>query len=541
MNILGIGGSSHDFSACIWVNDQLKYAIEDERLTRVKHSLGLDIDVHGCQAVDYCLAAAGVTIDEVDLIIGNDVVNRKYYRPFHRSIKLINHHLAHAASAFYPSAFDEAAILIVDGAGSAIGQEGINETITYYYGKNTEIQELKKVTGQMKWKEDYSSVENSVGYFYDVLSHGIGFFNLENGKTMGLAPYGTPKYVDEFKRFFTMDDEGNFTQTKEHIREMKKFIRHTIALLEDQEAIFQEKADIAFAGQYHLEQIMIKACRYLYSKTKTKHLCLAGGVALNSVANYKILEQTPFEQLFIQPAAGDAGTSIGSALYGYHELMQQPRVSSTSFFSPYLGVEYSEQQMEETIRTYQERLRVRRLERTDQETASLIAEGNIIGWFQGCSEIGPRALGNRSILADPRRKDMKDTINARIKHREPFRPFAPIVLEEKQHEYFSMHHPSYYMLLVPYVLENKRALVPSITHTDGTGRVQTVSRQLNPKLHQLLTAFDELTGVPVLLNTSFNDNGEPIVESPADAIECFLKIDLDYLIIGDYLLSKRAE
>jgi carbamoyltransferase len=305
------------------------------------------------------------------------------------------------------------------------------------------------------------------------------------------------------------------------------------------ELLFEEMANIAYAGQYHLEQILLACANFLYRKTKSKNLCIAGGVALNSVANYKILENTHFENIFIQPAAGDAGTSIGAALYGYYHIMDQPMPSTKEKFSPYLGKNYSKQSIEQAIGLYKEKLLIVKPEHLFKETAKILSEGKIIGWFQGKSEIGPRALGNRSILADARNKDMKDSINSRIKHREAFRPFAPLVLENKQADYFSTDHPSYYMLLVPYIHEAKRDEVPSITHVDGTGRVQTVSETMNPVLHDLLSAFYDLTGTPILLNTSFNDNGEPIVETPTDAIECFLNIDLDYLIMDDYILSKK--
>ncbi|UNK18932.1 hypothetical protein MNQ98_02470 [Paenibacillus sp. N3/727] len=537
MNILALGGSSHDFSTCLMLDGKMAVAIEEERITRIKHSLDLDVKSSGNQAALYCLQSQGLTLSEIDLIIGNDIMDRNYYKPYRDRMILMNHHLAHASSAFYPSPFEEAAILVVDGAGSEIG--GLNETTTYYYGKGTEIQELLKLTGKMEWNQVLSPVENSMGYFYDVLSNGIGFHKLTNGKTMGLAPYGSTTYVKEFERFYTMDDEGKFIQSKAHIQAMKIFIRHTVGVIRDEEKRFQAKADIAYAGQYHLERAMIKACRYLHARTRSRHLCLAGGVALNSVANYKILEETPFEHIFVQPAAGDAGTAIGSAYYGYHVTMNQPRGDVSVPFSPYLGRTFDAEDYEIALQQFAEHITVESLDDLYGSVASILDQGEIIGWFQDRSEIGPRALGNRSILADARRKDMKDLINSRIKHREAFRPFAPIVLEEEQTKYFAMDHPSYYMLLVPNILEEKRSEVPSITHADGTGRVQTVSKQINPKLHRLLSSFQRLTGTPILLNTSFNDNGEPIVETPVDAIRCFLNIDLDGLVLDKWLIRKK--
>lgn len=539
MRVLGIGGSIHDFAACIIENGEVRIAIEDERLTRVKHSLDLDFERHGCKAVDYCLEHAGLTLREMDAIVVNDAVNPAYYRSFARLTTKVLHHDTHAASCYYPSGFEEAAILVVDGAGGLV--DGKHETVSYYAGGRDGMRPLKKVTGAMSaGDERYAPcVEHSMGYFYDLLSNGIGFYRLTSGKTMGLAPYGTKKYVGEFGDFYAMDDEGNFAQTAEQIARMKLFMKQALkAAIRNKEDLFQTKADLAYAGQYHLEQMMLKAARYLHRVTGSKQLCLAGGVALNSVANYRILEETPFERLFIQPAAGDGGTAIGAAYYGYHMLLGQPRPAERKLFSPYLGRPYDTDEIASLLEAYAGQVEAHVPERLQDEVAALLDEGNIVGWFQGRSEIGPRALGNRSILADPRRADMKDIINARIKHREAFRPFAPIVLEEAQGEYFSTTHPAYYMLLVPYVREERRAEIPSVTHVDGSGRVQTVSKQLNPELYGLLSAFRRRTGTPVLLNTSFNDNGEPIVESPKDAIDCFLRIDLDVLVLDRFILRK---
>lgn len=545
MNIIGVGGSSHDFSVCLMVDGKITYAIEDERITRIKHSLDMDeASIRQCSALTYCLEAGKLRLEDVDLIVGNDAIDRRYLHPFQRhrnKLQLINHHLAHAASAFYPSPFENSAILVIDGVGSLIDAEnGLNESMTFYHGIGREIHEIKKISGRAYSKSPVVKAENSIGLFYDILSWGLGFYQLNQGKTMGLAPYGTAKYVDYFSRFYAMNDEGNYQQTEKQYQEMTKFIRHTLVPVGDGEAKFQEMADIAFAGQYHLEQVIIQAARYLYEKTKSPNLCLAGGVALNSVANYKILEQTPFENIFIQPAAGDNGTAIGSALYGCYQIQNMPRIMEGTKFSPYLGVEYTDQHIADILDEYKDRVSVVKPDDIYPATAKLLAEGKIIGWFQGRSEIGPRALGNRSILANPRLKQMKDTINARIKHREAFRPFAPVVLEEYQTQYFRMQHPSYYMLLVPGIHSEKQEEIPAVTHVDGTGRVQTVSRELNPILHHLLSAFHEETGTPILLNTSFNDNGEPIIESPRDAMECFLKIDLDHLIINGYILTKRT-
>ncbi|MFC6232543.1 carbamoyltransferase [Paenibacillus allorhizosphaerae] len=546
MLILGVGGSSHDYSACLVEDGNIKVAIEDERITRIKHSRNLGIRASKSRAVYYCLDTYGKTLDDVDLIVGNDLLdlNPAYYYRFRDRIILINHHLSHACSAFFVSPYENAAILIVDGHGSMFdtspGSETLlTETITYYYGEGNNITEIKKINSKMK-RVRPTTIEDSIGRFYQRLGTEIGFPFTEEGKTMGLAPYGTTKYVDEFSRYYSMDGEGNFKQTFEQKNNMIKFISNELLKAENNDVSFQIKADVAYAGQYHLEQAIIKAANFIYQKTKCKNLCLAGGVALNSVANFKILENTPFENIFIQPAAGDAGTSIGSALYGHYVIKGNVRSPASIPFSPYLGKLYKDSDIIELLKEYSSEIFFQKPEDIYTEVSKLISEGNIIGWFNGRSEIGPRSLGNRSILADARNRNMKNIINERIKHREMFRPFAPVVLEEKQSEYFDLSHPSYYMLLVPPIHVEKRNIIPSVVHVDGTGRVQTVNKDLNPQLHSLLTAFYNITNVPVLLNTSFNDNGEPIVETPKDALQCFLKIDLDYLIMGNYLIKKKS-
>lgn len=550
MKVLGLGGSVHDYSACLVWDGVVQYAIEDERLSRIKHSNGLDDKtIAKCLAAEYCLTAAGLSVRDIDLIVGNNILNPLYFSRLmnekNDNLRMINHHLAHAASAFYPSNFEEAAILVVDGAGSLINTFNLdNETASFYYGKGSEITEIRKDSGRMVGIYPEPKVQSSLGGFYTAVTEAIGFKKFDEGKTMGLAPYGTDRFVHDFYSFYHLNEEGKFICTVEHgKRRMLFHFRHLKKRPGlDEEELFQIKADMAYALQYHLERILVTFCRYLYDVTKSKNLCLAGGVALNSVANYKILEQTPFEHLFVQPAASDNGTSIGSALYGYHQIMNQSREAGKKpLFSPYLGKAYDEAAIEGELSIHRSRLRIMKPDDIYQTTAKLLSEGNIMGWFQGRSEIGPRALGNRSILADPRKGEMKDIINSRIKHREAFRPFAPIVMEEYQEQYFTMKHPSYYMLLVPYIHANKQSVIPAVTHADGTGRVQTVTRDLNPKLHRLISSFNEMTGVPVLLNTSFNDNGEPIVESPADAISCFLNIDLDYLVLHDYLIAKEEK
>lgn len=551
MRVLGIGGSIHDFSVCLVENGNVTFSIEEERLTRVKHAFGLGPRLQRNLALNYVLDAADLSVEDIDLIIGNDFLNEVYYLRYkNKNMHLINHHLAHAASSYYLSNFDNAAILVMDGGGSSLVINDIlyGETISFYYGKEKDIIELNKIRGKITKnpKKDLDSAyENSLGFLYSITSESIGFKSskgfAEPGKTMGLAPYGKSTYVKIFSEFFSYSNHGEFRQSRTQQDQLAEFIIKTLDACESEEEKEQKKADFAYAAQYHTERIIIAICNYLYERTKCTRLCLAGGVALNSVTNYKILEQTPFKEVFVVPATGDNGTAIGAALYGYYHILKQPRIMNQKLFNPYLGIEYRDGLVIENLKKYGDRISWISADNVFKEAANLLAQGKIIGWFQGRSEIGPRALGNRSILADPRDKSMKDKINSKVKHREAFRPFAPIILEEKQSEYFSTAHPSYYMLFVPEINESKRDEIPAVTHVDGSGRLQTVSRQINKKLYQLVEAFYTLTGTPVLLNTSFNDNGEPIVETPEDAIRCFLNTDLDLLVINDFIISKGGE
>lgn len=538
MKILGIGGSGHNYSACLLIDGKIYSAVEEERLNRIKYSLLElnDLKLARCKAAKYCLDYGKTSLEDIDLIISNELNNSVYHFKYQDRIILINHHMAHACSTFYTSPFKEAAVLVADGRGSILGSKGYGydseaESVTFYYADNSIVREIKKISG--KNLNDFVPY-NSIGEFYAEITELIGFGFLEDGKTMGLAPYGTDKYVKEFYKFYDVDGQGNFIRDENHVLKMQNFISEILVRKD-----FQVIADIAYAVQFHVERIMIELCNYLYKITKSKNLCLAGGVAMNSVVNYKILKETPFENIYVFPASSDSGTSIGAALYGHHVLKMNKWEPSNTPFSPYLGKEYSTKLIQNTLKKYEGLLNITKPTNITRQAANLIAEGKIIGWFQGRSEIGPRALGNRSILADPRDPQMKNNINERIKHREFFRPFAPAVLEEKQKEYFDLQQPSYYMLLVPPVRENKNREIPSVTHVDGTARLQTVSRITNPVFYQLIQEFYRITGVPVLLNTSFNDNGEPMVESPEDAINGFLNMDLDALIIDAFLLTKK--
>lgn len=546
MRVLGLGGSHHDFCACLVEDGNVLSGIEEERLTRVKLGFGLGPRLARCLAADLVLCEAGIGPGDVDLVVANDFINRVYTLRWRDRVRWIGHHLSHAASTFYTSPFDTAAVLVMDGRGSAVqADDGLRgETITFYTGDGDGLHMLRQQLGRVTITDIRSEdpYEDSVGWMYEAASKSIGFVSSrtrmgEPGKTMGLAPYGGPRYVAAVAASYQLGD-GEFRQSTDQQIALRTLIAAELAAAGGAMARDQVRADFAYAVQASTERIVIEMARWLHERTGQRRLCLAGGVALNSVTNYKLLQQTPFEEIHIVPAAGDSGTGLGAALYGCHEIGGHPRKASPAPFSPYLGPAYDNVAVDAAVASYPGQLRTTRPADLYQQVAEELAAGAVVGWFQGRSEIGPRALGNRSILADPRPADMKDRINAKVKHREAFRPFAPVVLASRQNEFFTSAVPAYYMLLVPDVREDKRAIIPAVTHVDGSARLQTATPELNQPLCDLLTAFGRRTGVPVLLNTSFNDNNEPIVETPDDAIRCFLATEMDLLVIEDLVISK---
>lgn len=548
MRVLGLGGSHHDYGACVVADGRIVSAVEEERLTRKKVGFGLGPRLQRCLAADYVLAEAGMTIDDIHLIFANDFLNPVYSLRFKDRVEWIGHHMSHAASTFYTSPFEQAAVLVMDGRGSehTVAGQRYAETITCYAGDAGGLRPLHAVHGRVLTHEHaFDQIcENSVGGMYETVAKCIGLRTVGGvgapGKAMGLAPYGTPRYVNDLAQLYQLCD-GDFQQSQAQLRELANLVARELARTRDSQAADEVRADFAFAVQAHTEDIIVEIARRLHERTGARRLCLAGGVALNSVANYKILIQTPFDEIYIVPAAGDSGTSLGAALFGYYGSGRHPWEPAPAPFSPYLGREYSEEQYRAAIAPHVDQLHVERPADLYARVAGELANGMIVGWFQGRSEVGPRALGNRSILADPRAADMKDRINAKVKHREPFRPFAPVVPHDRQEEYFTSGTPTPYMLLVPHVRPEKRSTIPAVTHVDGSARLQTAVPWLNRRLCDLLTAFDQVTGVPVLLNTSFNDNEEPIVETPQDALRCFLATDMDLLVLGETMLRKVGE
>lgn len=588
MYILGIS-RHHDSAAALIKDGQIIAAAEEERFNRQKHFGGFP---H--LAIQYCLNEAGISLGDIDHVayfwerwaelfhatkhflryfpgtlaalkrgngqsmmqtIQKDGLQDHYddYNPggavllhiqrtftlskllrealgYTGSVKykvhLLDHHLCHAASTFFPSPFHGAAIFSVDGVGS-------DGTCTLLgIGHGNQIKVLRRV-----------KYPHSLGAMYSVITEYLGFYpNGDEGKVMGLAAYGTERYLNDFRQLVQLQPDGRYALdlswfqhhlTAKHKVSQKFIDKFGPPRPHVREPISQHYADIAYALQKVLEETGLHIARWLHQKTGIPNICMAGGVALNSVMNGRILQETPFQQFFAQPAASDSGTALGAALYVSHAMLNQPRQQNNCM---YLGPCFSETDIEVALR--ENNLAYERIDDIVYHVAKQIADGKIIGWMQGRMEYGPRALGNRSIVADPRNPDSKSRLNEKVKHREPFRPFAPSVLEERSGEYFDSTYPSPVMLLVFDVHEHLHDVVPAITHYDGTARVQTVSESSNPMYWRLIKAFETITGVPMIVNTSFNDNNEPIVCTPTDAINCFLNTDLDGLAIGSFWVEK---
>ncbi|MDP7420280.1 MAG: carbamoyltransferase [bacterium] len=561
MNILGISCYYHDSAACLIQDGQVVSAAQEERFNLDKNS-----PVFPINAINYCLQAGGITVYDVDYIafyekpflkFARVIVNHLRSWPF--SIKnfldtvppwleerlifplkvkkelgyegdvlFVKHHLSHAASTFLVSPFEEAAILTVDGVGEWA-------TTSYGTGRGTEIELIKVI-----------HYPDSLGLVYAALTTHLGFAALRGeGKVMGLAPYGTPNYLDRFHEMVEVKPDGSFKLDQSYFgfnQGARMFSRKLVKLFgkprEPETELNERHYDIAASLQKFTEDVLVAMARHIHQETGLEKLCLAGGVFLNCVANTQILEQTPFNEIFIQPAAGDAGGAVGAAAYVYHTLLKNPR--SSILTGAYLGPEYTASQIKRALLAHRLEGKNMPEEELLPFVAAQIAEGKIVGWFQGRLEFGPRALGNRSILADPRNPDMKDTLNYRVKHREPFRPYAPSVLEERAEEFFELPGSSPFMLQAPRVVPGKETVVPAITHVDNTARVQTVNRDANPRYWKLIKAFEENTGIPLVLNTSFNLRGEPIVCSPEEAISTFERTEMDLLVLGDFVVAKSA-
>ena len=441
-------------------------------------------------------------------------------------VLFIEHHMSHAASSFLVSPFKEAAILSIDGVGEWA-------TATYGAGRDRDIEIMKEI-----------HFPHSLGLLYSAFTYYLGFkVNSAEYKVMGLAPYGEPRYLKEINELISVADDGSFKINMKYFAydygltmTNKKFERlFGSPPRKPEDRLEQRHMDIAASVQRITETVVLKMANHLHKETGSENLCMAGGVALNCVANGRVIREAPFKELFVQPAAGDAGGAVGVASYIYHHINGNPRnfVWDHTYFGPGFSREEIRGYLDDIGAPYRQLDREKLL----RTVASLIEEQKVIGWFQGRMEFGPRALGNRSIIADARNPENKDVVNLKIKFRESFRPFAPTVLEDRCRDYFELDRPSPYMLLVAQVREDNRT-IPSVTHVDGSARIQTVSRQENPLYYDLINEFYRQTGCPVIINTSFNVRGEPIVCTPQDAFACFMRTNMDFLVMADFLLDK---
>jgi carbamoyltransferase len=581
MNILGINAYHGNASAAMVCDGRLVAAVEEERFNRVKYAAGFP-----AQAIRYCLKEAGLTLAEIDhvavprnpyarlatklfyamrmpsfarerakvlvkfteipeaLAQAFDTDPKKLAAKFHR----VEHHQAHLASSYFVSPFERAALLSADGLG---------DFASTMWGAGTDNR--MRIDGAVAFP-------HSLGLFYSAVTQYLGFLKFgDEYKVMGLAAYGQPEQLDAFRDIVRFDASTN---GKGFRLGLEYFLHHRTGpemswaeadktptlgrMFSDEmakrlgpvrvpdEALEQRHRNLASSLQIRLEEVYLGMLRKLAGRTGLKAVCLAGGVAFNCLANGKIFDATPFEQVYVHPAAGDGGLAVGAAYYVWHQILDKPR--SFVMDHAYWGPEYTREEIRRAVDSSSMAKKGCSLTELPEKeltkrSAALIADGEILGWFQGRAEWGPRALGNRSIVADPRRPEMKEVLNRRIKHREIFRPFAPSILAEATGEYFEKSQPSPFMTLAYPVRPEKRDKIPAPTHVDGTGRLQTVTREANPRYHALISAFRDLTGVPVVLNTSFNDN-EPIVCRPEEAIDCFLRTQMDALVLGDFLITK---
>jgi carbamoyltransferase len=579
MYVLGINAYHADASAVLLRDGELVVAIEEERFRRIKHWAGFP-----SETIRRCLEFGGITgADVAHVGISRDpkanlmqkavfalsnrmkvsnIVNRtRNLKKVHEArsplaealgvplnalppIHFVEHHPAHLASAFFVSPFDDAAVCAIDGFGDFI-------STSTAVGHNDQIRMISKV-----------SYPHSLGVLYTAVTQHLGFPNYgDEFKVMGLAPYGSPDMVDELRKLVTLKPKGGFELTRRYFRHWDEGVQmeweggapamsplYTSALAEllgpprsPSESLLPHHENIARSLQAVYEECAFHVLNALYDRTKNERICLAGGCAMNSVANGKVRENTPFKDVYIQPAAADSGTALGAAYHVWNQTLRKPRRFILDH--AYWGTEYRESDVANLVASRSDGDWTYTVDRLDDKalldhTAQLIADGNVVGWYQGRMEWGARALGNRSILADARRRDMRDLINTKIKFREKFRPFAPSILEEALDEYFVGAIPDPFMQQVYPIRPEKRDVIPAITHADGSGRLQTVSAATNPRYYGLIDAFRRLTGVPILLNTSFNEN-EPIVDTPEQALDCFFRTRMDVIVLHNTVVRRH--
>lgn len=589
MNILGLSAFYHDSAACLVRDGKIIAAAQQERFTRVKHDHRFPLD-----AINYCLKEGKITSKDLDYVVFYDKpfikferlletyvsyaprgwasflmamplwLKQKLHMPklirksmdYEGKIVFPEHHESHAASAFFPSPYNRAAFLTMDGVGEWT-------TTSFGVGEGSKV----RIDYEIKFP-------HSLGLLYSAFTYFTGFkVNSGEYKVMGLAPYGEPKYVDAImNELIDIKEDGSFKLNMKYFTypygltmtgsEFEKLFDGPARKPESK--LTQREMDLAKSVQVVTEEVMLRTSRHIHKLTGEKYLCMAGGVALNCVGNGRILREGPFEDIWIQPAAGDAGGALGAALFVWYQLLNNERVTddvNDLQSGSYLGPEYSDDEIKQFLDSHSYPYQFLGNGDGMSRVAELIDEGKVIGWFNGRMEFGPRALGSRSIIGDARNTQMQSQMNLKIKYRESFRPFAPSVLAEQVDKYFELDRPSPYMLLVADVqksirkaikseeqklwgidkLNVVRSEIPAITHVDYSARIQTVHKQTNPKYHELIDTFYKKSGCPVIVNTSFNVRGEPIVMSPQHAYLCFMRTEMDYLVLGHYLLDKKDQ
>ena len=537
--VLGLGGSNHDFSAAIIADGSIRVAIEDERIQRVKRG---EAEWHSQPARDattYCLDTLSADLDDIDAIFCSDDLERPMEWLDWSRVTFVNHHTAHAAASFYTAPHERSTLLVVDGHGSALAESANGwevETISTGWADDTSFEVRPLQTGVQKrtssaWRY---VTQNSIGWFYRIVTLAIGFETAEQGKAMGLAAYGTPTFVDSLREFVTIRPDGQFLF--DPYGGIWDWLNERLAASPRSPQI---RADLAYAAQEIFVDAIVEAAREAYRQAPSPVLSFGGGCALNTLANSRILESTAFEHVSVFPAAGDNGLSVGAGFYGAHALLGQPRRPATEGWrgrAVYVGREYTVGEVEAVL----SEAPVIASKPTDleAEVAQILSDGESVAVCRGRSEIGPRALGNRSLLALPTTGRTRDHINIDVKQRESFRPLAPVVPLDDLDTYFVGVEESPYMLFVATVRDQFKNRLAAVTHVDGTARVQSVRSEDNPFLYAVLKRVGEHTGIPVLLNTSLNLRGKPIVERPVDALDLFIQRPIDALVLGDRLVRK---
>ncbi|WP_051336131.1 carbamoyltransferase family protein [Aquimarina latercula] len=534
----------HDSSAVLLVDGEIISAYEEERLSRIKHT-----NLFPINAIKKCLKSGNFSYNDIDYFtisteevhlddvlkkFGYDLKGKKFIQLLlsdifdqeidSSKIKFYNHHYAHAATAYFQSGFKDSLVVTLDGMG-----DGISGSV--YKGINGELEHYRTIQGA-----------DSLGSYYNYFTKFLGFKFFDEYKVMGLAPYGkSERFYSIFKEFYTLLPEGKYSINKENFKKLEEICEPRKA----GQKVEQLHMDIAASLQKSLEEIVVHLISYFQRETGINYLCMSGGVALNCKLSGELLYNNFFKDIFVHPASADNGLSIGSALLCYHEENKKQEYSFSNLKDIYWGSDCeNSNEIEKILKTWNDYINYEKKVDICQDVANSLAENKVIGWFQGKSEYGPRALGNRSILADPRPKENKSRVNAIIKMREGFRPFAPSILKDSVEEFFDIPNEEKkdypFMTFILKVKEKYRSILGATTHIDGTSRIQTVCKKSNPKYWKLISKFNEITNIPILLNTSFNNNVEPIVDSAADAINCFLTNQLDVLAIDDFFITKKG-